>query len=73
MPTIDQSNTFGIHAIEYLVPPIRHSVRELHDKGLLISTPEAMEELGFEYGLMWDRPPRRRLPRWLTACLSKRI
>jgi 3-oxoacyl-[acyl-carrier-protein] synthase III len=56
MSTINRSNVFGIHAIEYLVPPIRHSVRELHDKGLLISTPEAMEELGFEYGLMWDRP-----------------
>jgi 3-oxoacyl-[acyl-carrier-protein] synthase-3 len=52
----DQSNVFGIHAIEYMTPPLRYSVRELHEKGLLLSTPEAMEELGFEFGLMWDRP-----------------
>jgi len=52
----DQSNVFGIHAIEYMAPPIRHSVRELHEKGLLISAPEALEELGFEFCLLWDRP-----------------
>ena len=49
-------DVFGIHAIEYMSPPIRYSVNELHKKGLLISEPEAMEELGFEFGLMWDRP-----------------
>jgi 3-oxoacyl-[acyl-carrier-protein] synthase-3 len=52
----NQDSHFGIPTIEYLVPPLRYSVRDLHARDLLLSQPEAMEELGFRYGLMWDRP-----------------
>ncbi|MBL8573838.1 MAG: hypothetical protein JNM13_09190 [Hyphomicrobiaceae bacterium] len=50
------TETFGISDIHYMLPPLRYSVRELHAAGMLLSEPEAMEELGFEYGLIWDRP-----------------
>lgn len=56
MSTAKPSETFGISYIEYLEPPIKKSVQELHEQGLLVSEPKAMEELGFEFCLMWDRP-----------------
>jgi 3-oxoacyl-[acyl-carrier-protein] synthase III len=47
---------FGISAISYRVPTTRKSVRDLAAEGRLISEPEALEELGFRYCLMWDQP-----------------
>lgn len=48
--------SFGISDIHYMLPPKRYSVKELHGNGMLLSEAGAMEELGFEYGLIWDRP-----------------
>ncbi|WP_028886232.1 3-oxoacyl-[acyl-carrier-protein] synthase III C-terminal domain-containing protein [Teredinibacter turnerae] len=52
----NNSDIFGIAAIEYLNPPIKYTVDQLHEKDLLLSEPDAMRELGFEYCLMWDKP-----------------
>ncbi len=52
----DDQDVFGVSAIEYLEPPIRYSIKELYDRDLLLSEPEAMEELGFEHCVMWDKP-----------------
>lgn len=47
---------FGISDIHYMLPPTRYTVQELYSNGMLLSDAAAMEELGFEYGLIWDRP-----------------